>query len=585
MSYSKHHFVYKALDKYQNLGSDQHHLYMIVFIAFLAKKNNLSVNLSIKEIVEQSETKVFPKDFLLKNLQVSGNFCINETLDPFENVSIEELADFLCDRDLFSLEKDTSFGQYGQPSGLNDLLCRLFNFNSNDTLLDIGSGLSTFLNYVSKNYDLATLDGIEKYSLIYIYGNILPEIEDSNIRIFLDDVFNHEYGKTYTKVFTNPPFGGTLDSELNKKQINYVESIIGCETREIMIGFILKAIELLSEDGKAIICVPPIAQFGDSAYLDLRKYLIDNKLLEAVIELPSGVFHPYASGVKTSLLILSKKKNDNVLFMNAALLCQKPRIRGRGLLMEDVNNIYELYVNEKHENSSIKKVVSCKKIKDNNYYCSSNKYLLEPIIELRGINNYLQLSKLLTTKIIRGSQYKAEELDKKETNLPTDSYYLSVKNIQDGKIDSDLSRIDFIEEKYSKLILEENDLVMGMIISEKTKIALVDNLKGKKIIPANNIYIIRPNKDLINPLFLKMILESDRASLLFQTFASGASLPSISVEFLNNLMIPLPDMKTQKELETRYRNIEIEQEALKNRLFQLSTEKNGIISLFNEGKE
>ena len=176
------------------------------------------------------------------------------------------------------------------------------------------------------------------------------------------------------------------------------------------------------------------------------------------------------------------------------------------------------------------------------------------------------------------------ELDKKDTNLPTDCFYLSVKNIQNGKINSDLTKLDYIDDKYGKLILQDNDLLLGMILSDSINLALIQNIKAKKIIPANNIYIIRPNQDLIYPLFLKMLLESDKAKKLFKTFSSSSSLSAIGIDFLNNLLIPLPNMEIQKELAKKYNSIEAEQEALMKRWEKISLEKKEILSLFEEGE-
>lgn len=581
MSYPKYHSIYKAVEPFINKGAERHLVYLFAFIVYLAKKNNLSLDLSLDEILENTDLKVLLKEYLKNEIQILKYRSLDKALNAFKNVSLEEITEFLCDREFLLLDKDKNFYSNLQPSGVNDLACRLFDFNTEDTLLDLGSGLTFFLNYVSKNYELKSLVGKEKNSLMYLYGNILLEICESNIKIFQEDIFENEIEQKYTKVFSTPPFGDFIDIERNKNQIEYVFSKIGCITKDSVIGFILKAIDLIQENGKAIICAPLITLFGDKEYKALRKYCIDNKYLESIIELPNGVFYPYA-GIKTCLLVLSKKRNDKVLFLNATSLCSKTRRGGSCLLKEDVNNIFDVYTNENTDISLLKKVISTEEIIENNYDWVSNGYLFEAKIELKKVDKYVELGKLLKTKIIRGAQYKAEELDKKDTNLPTDCFYLSVKNIQNGKINSDLTKLDYIDDKYGKLILQDNDLLLGMILSDSINLALIQNIKAKKIIPANNIYIIRPNQDLIYPLFLKMLLESEKAKILFKTFSSSSSLSAIGIDFLNNLLIPLPNMEIQKELAKKYNSIEVEQEALMKRWEQISLEKKEILSLFEE---
>lgn len=79
--------------------------------------------------------------------------------------------------------------------------------------------------------------------------------------------------------------------------------------------------EHLSIHGKAGIIVPEgvIFQSGN-AYKDLRKKMIVDNFLYAVVSLPSGIFQPY-SGVKTSILFFDRqiaKKTDSILFVKVA---------------------------------------------------------------------------------------------------------------------------------------------------------------------------------------------------------------------------------------------------------------------------
>ena len=147
MSYPKYHSIYKAVEPFINKDAERHLVYLTTFIIFLAKKNNLPLDLSMDGILDNVDLKVIPKEYLKNEIQLLKYKSLDKALKAFENVSVDEITEFLYDKDSLLLDKDKNFSPNLQPSGINDLVCRLFDFNSEDTLLDLGSGLTFFLNY------------------------------------------------------------------------------------------------------------------------------------------------------------------------------------------------------------------------------------------------------------------------------------------------------------------------------------------------------------------------------------------------------------------------------------------------------
>lgn len=105
----------------------------------------------------------------------------------------------------------------------------------------------------------------------------------------------------YHLIFANPPFKGTLNKE------NISDSLKGItNTTKSELLFVGLFIEMLKLGGRCACIVPDGVLFGSSnAHKSLRKELVENQYLEAVISLPSGVFKPYA-GVSTAILIFTK---------------------------------------------------------------------------------------------------------------------------------------------------------------------------------------------------------------------------------------------------------------------------------------
>jgi type I restriction enzyme M protein len=111
-------------------------------------------------------------------------------------------------------------------------------------------------------------------------------------------------------ILANPPFKGALDEE-------DVDPVLlrTVKTKKTELLFVALIMKMLKVGGRSATIVPDGVLFGSSrAHQELRKHLVDDNQLEAVISLPSGVFKPYA-GVSTAILIFTKGgKTDHVWF-------------------------------------------------------------------------------------------------------------------------------------------------------------------------------------------------------------------------------------------------------------------------------
>ncbi len=105
----------------------------------------------------------------------------------------------------------------------------------------------------------------------------------------------------YTLILANPPFAGSLDYETTAKDLQQV-----VKTKKTELLFVALFLRLLKPGGRAAVIVPDGVLFGSSrAHKDLRRTLVEDHKLNAVIKLPSGVFRPYA-GVSTAILFFTK---------------------------------------------------------------------------------------------------------------------------------------------------------------------------------------------------------------------------------------------------------------------------------------
>jgi type I restriction enzyme M protein len=129
-------------------------------------------------------------------------------------------------------------------------------------------------------------------------------------------------------ILANPPFKGSLDFEdVHPSLLRQVK------TKKTELLFVALILRMLKTGGRSAMIVPDGVLFGSSgAHQTLRKLLIDNNQLEAVISLPSGVFKPYA-GVSTGILVFTKGgRTDNVFFYD---------VQADGLSLDDKREVVE----------------------------------------------------------------------------------------------------------------------------------------------------------------------------------------------------------------------------------------------------
>jgi type I restriction enzyme M protein len=180
----------------------------------------------------------------------------------------------------------------------------------------------------------------------------------------------------YSLILANPPFKGSLDYDIVSSDLLKV-----CKTKKTELLFLALFIRMLKVGGRCACIVPDGVLFGSStAHKAIRKELVENQRLEAIISMPSGVFKPYA-GVSTGILIFTKTNHggtDNVWFYD---------MRSDGFSLDDkrsevkendIPDIIERFRNRdkemERERTEKSFMVPKQEIVDNGYDLSINKY-------------------------------------------------------------------------------------------------------------------------------------------------------------------------------------------------------------------
>lgn len=212
-----------------------------------------------------------------------------------------------------------------------------------------------------------TMTRISLMNLI-MHGIDYPHIDQEN-------TISTRYDKPneYNVVLANPPFKGSIDS-------SEISDNFTIKTKKTEILFLELMYYILSTGGRCAVIVPQGVLFGNSnAHKSIRRKLLEDCRLDAVISMPSGVFKPYA-GVSTGILIFTKgEPTEKVWFYDMesdgySLDDKRNFIDGKG----DIPDIVEKFQNRNSEEFEDRKAkcffVPFDEIKENDYGLSISNY-------------------------------------------------------------------------------------------------------------------------------------------------------------------------------------------------------------------
>lgn len=260
------------------------------------------------------------------------------------NMFLKEVSDFSYDNSedlgnafeylLSIMGSQGDAGQFRTPRHIIDMMVEIVDPKKNETILDPACGTAGFLisayrHILAQNKDedgksTLTTDDRKRLTENFAGYDISPDmVRLSRVNMYLhhftkpkiseyDTLTSEEkWDDCYDVILANPPFmtpkGGIMPHSRYR---------VKAKRSEVL--FVDYIAEHLNPNGRAAIIVPEGIVFQSSnAYKELRKYLVNNDLLYAVISLPAGVFNPY-SGVKTSILLIDRlfsKFKDEILFV------------------------------------------------------------------------------------------------------------------------------------------------------------------------------------------------------------------------------------------------------------------------------
>lgn len=270
-----------------------------------------------------------------------------------------------------------------------------------------------------------------------------------------------------------------------------------------------------------------------------RQYIIDNNWLDAIIQLPPNLHS--ATSIETTFFIINKEKKDNEIYFLNLKESSFLRRDGRKIILNNIENIIELY-KEKKINENYSALVTRDELIGNNYSLAIDRYIIsKEIVEMKKkLSNY-KLIRLEDVATIKKSQLFKDETIGKET------WVLSPSDFSQSYYTKECGKKIYISEQYNKYEtykLMPNDILLS---TKGTigNVAIVGKI-NKPMLASQAIEIIRL-KDENSAIELYMFFKSNIGQALLMQLVSGTAMPQISTKELKKLMVPsFPYTKREK---------------------------------------
>lgn len=451
-------------------------------------------------------------------------------------------------------------GQFRTPRHIIDFIVDCVNPSKDDTVLDPACGTAGFLisayKHILEAHNLDPLSPDEKKRLTenFVGYDISPDmVRLSRVNMYLHQFPNptiHEYDTltnedrwddNFDVILANPPFmtpkGGIRPHNrfavrANRSEVLFVDYIA----------------EHLNPGGRAGVVVPEGIIFQSSnAYKALRRMLVEENYLYAVVSLPAGVFNPY-SGVKTSILLLDKslaRRSDSVLFVKLSADGFDLGAQRREIERNDVPEALRLLKAFQSdpslsliENDLAQAVTKSKLTENDEYNLSVERYRKNGVVSSKW--PMVKLGDLCQVR--SGSGFPVTEQGKDGEQFP----FLKVSdmNLPGNQIYINSWNNTVTEKTLQKL--HAKPAPQGTVIFPKIGAAIATNKKRILTIPSvydNNVMGLIPNERIDSKFLYYLLLDFNLSD-----WASDSALPSMRQSTIENYEIPLPSIEEQKRI-------------------------------------
>lgn len=501
------------------------------------------------------------------------------------NMFLKEVSDFSYDNSedlgnafeylLSIMGSQGDAGQFRTPRHIIDMMVEIVDPKKNETILDPACGTAGFLisayrHILAQNKDedgknTLTTDDRKRLTENFAGYDISPDmVRLSRVNMYLhhftkpkiseyDTLTSEEkWDDCYDVILANPPFmtpkGGIMPHSRYR---------VKAKRSEVL--FVDYIAEHLNPTGRAAIIVPEGIVFQSAnAYKELRKYLVDDGLLYAVISLPAGVFNPY-SGVKTSILLIDKsfaRLKDEILFVKLNndgfdLGAQRREIEGSEI--PEIIRIIQKYHSNIEAQTSDEEIIhhplviiaNKEKIAEQDYILVGERYKIDK--PLATIYPVVPLSDIC--------EINAENKNPTLAFGDDEFIYIDISSVENGT-----GKIDFSNKikgsdapSRAKRAVKKGDILFSTVRPNLKAYGYVEREDCDYCIASTGFAVISA-KTMVLSKYVYYMLYSEPVQTQLASMMGKGAYPSVNQKDVSQIQIPLPPLSVQEAMVTALDN-------------------------------
>ena len=495
------------------------------------------------------------------------------------NMFLKEVSDFSYDNSedlgnafeylLSIMGSQGDAGQFRTPRHIIDMMVEIVDPKKNETILDPACGTAGFLisayrHILAQNKDengnsTLTADDRKRLTENFAGYDISPDmVRLSRVNMYLhhftkpkiseyDTLTSEEkWDDCYDVILANPPFmtpkGGIMPHSRYR---------VKAKRSEVL--FVDYIAEHLNPTGRAAIIVPEGIVFQSAnAYKELRKYLVEDGLLYAVISLPAGVFNPY-SGVKTSILLIDKsfaKLKDEILFVKLNndgfdLGAQRREIEGSEI--PEIICIIQKYHSDLEARTSDEKIIqhplvtiaNKNRVAEQDYILVGERYKVDkpldtsyPVVQLSDI-----------------CQINAENKNPALAFGNDEFIYIDISSVENGT-----GRVNFSNKikgidapSRAKRAIKNGDILFSTVRPNLKAYGYIEREDCSCCVASTGFAIISA-KSMVLSKYVYYMLYSKPVQLQLESMMGKGAYPSVNQKDVSQIQIPLPPVSVQEAM-------------------------------------
>lgn len=466
------------------------------------------------------------------------------------------MKDDLADMIGIAVDGDLLFGGKGDACSssqpITELAVRLLDLKPGDTVCDFGCATGDFIHrayyatFTEKGENL--IFGYDIRAEAAAVAEIRMACDEAKAEIRNESFFSMDsFPLQCDKVFCDPPLGVRgLAQEPEVREFIQAAFRDFPELVPAMTGdwlFAARAVAGTRIGGRAVVVMPPSAM-SDGRGEAFRRYFVQRKLVEAVVELPSKLF-PHTN-IPLCMVVFSHG-NESVKMIRADELADSSRKKN--------------VIGKNHADT----IAACLKSAAAGAPQGLDRYRVEVARDalLKGdcclapkrhfappmtVQNGIPLGHL--AKLERGATIPAHELDALVCGVETPFLYISSGDINDGVMPANPAYLREIPPEHRADCAQAGDIVISRVQASGAgfKAAVVETAYGKTVLPNGNLWLVRVDRGKTDPYFVKSCLDSDYGQRFLADASTGSMVLTLGARALEQFPVPALPLDRQRKI-------------------------------------